>query len=58
MTLSVDLFFSFRTRRLRPLRNAALQILQILPHLLQRKSQREEALRDIAGQAAYQTFTA
>jgi hypothetical protein len=58
MTLCVDLLFSLRSRRLGPFRNAAAEVLQILSHLLQRKTQREELLRHIAGQAARQTFTA
>ena len=47
-----------RRWRLRPLPDAALEVLQILAHLLQRKSQREKPLRHIAGQAARQTFAA
>ena len=37
---------------------AAIEIVQVLPHLLQRKSQREEPLRDIDGQAADQALAA
>src|SRR5947209_12936372 len=45
-------------RRLRPLSDATLEVLQVLPHLLQRKPEGEKSLRDIAGPAADQTFAA
>src|SRR5207248_7619845 len=44
--------------RLRPFSDATLEVLQILPHLLQRKPKGEKSLRDIAGPAADQTLAA
>jgi len=38
--------------RLRPFSDATLEVLQILPHLLQREPEREKSLRDVAGPAA------
>ena len=49
---------AYARRRLGPFRHAALQIFQILPHLLQRKSQREKPLGDVAGQAPREAFAA
>ena len=47
-----------RRRHRAPLRMAAIEIVQILPHLFQRKSQREKPLRDIDGHAADQALAA
>jgi hypothetical protein len=38
-------------RRLRPFRHAAMEIVQIVPHLLQREAEGEETLRHLGGPA-------
>jgi len=42
--------------RSRPFGDATFEILQVLPHLLQRKAYGKETFGDIAGQSARQTF--
>src|SRR4051812_679876 len=47
---------AYPRRRLGPFRHASLEVLEVLPHLLKRKSQREKPLGDVARQATDQAF--